>query len=50
MLFVQLLPRGQDGAQPMLQRSFTVLQSAEIKTPVNPEPERPPLVVKIVTV
>jgi hypothetical protein len=48
--FTQLLPIGHEGAQPMLQRSFTLLQSAEINTPVNPAPESPPLVVNIVTV
>lgn len=47
---VQLLPKGHDGAQPILHIRRTVLQSAEIKTPVKPEPESPPLVVNIVTV
>jgi hypothetical protein len=46
----QELPIGQAGGAPMSARSLTQSQSADNKTPLNPLPESPPLVVKIVTV
>ena len=47
---VQALPIGQAGGAPISARSLTQSQSADSKTPLNPFPERPPLVVKMVTV
>ena len=47
---VQVLPIGQAGGAPMSANKRTQWQSAVKRTPVKPLPDRPPLVVKIVTV
>jgi len=43
-------PTGQAGGAPMSQSKRTQLQSALKSTPVKPLPDKPPEVVKIVTV
>ena len=47
---VQQLPSGQEGGNPMDVISLTTDGSTATNTPVKPEPDKPPLVVKIVTV
>jgi hypothetical protein len=46
----QLEPIGHAGAAPTSQRRRMQLQSQLTKTPVNPLPDKPPLLVKTVTV
>ena len=44
------LPIGQDGAAPISHNNLILLLFTDNKTPVNPDPDIPPLFVKIVTV
>jgi len=47
---VQALPIGHAGGAPISAKSLTQLMSTDNSTPVKPLPDKPPLVVKIVTV